>query len=299
MKNLLTLALLCLVSACANAQQCATTLTANTLKPLYAINDNISLLSVNNSGGAAFKVFWSGPAFSNVPTTNGNLTFSGGLCSKAGTYTAKYTQAGCAPITKTVDVKIAGCSVTPPPCAPPTNVRCSGDDANLKVEWDGNATAFTTKLRRTNGNAIFTNTTATNSTIYTGVPGQLPFEVMVQAKCGNDTSVWTAYKTCTTTTGVQTCRMPTNIAVSGLNCEYANLSWVGNKTCGTHLFLYENDTKLIQTGVNTCNYANGFGDLKSETRYAVYIVQNCGCSNGTWNPSTAARFEFRTPPGCK
>jgi len=114
------------------------------------------------------------------------------------------------------------------PCSTPASLSAtllSPTSANLSWVTVSGAVSYNIQYRPTGTTTWLTTTTATNSTIITGLTPGTTYEFQVQVDCGTGTSAFSPSATFTTDAIITTCPQPTGLSVTAITPTSAMLTW--------------------------------------------------------------------------
>ncbi len=170
-----------------------------------------------------------------------------------------------------------GCTSAPQPqpCDAPTDVTAINVTATTaQITWNGSADSYEVRL-----NALVTETVSGTIHQYTGLIPNTLYIVEVRSVCGASTSDWTEIYFSTLEEQVLPCDAPTNLSVSNITENSADITWNGNADA----YEFRLNNAPVETLTATTKALTG---LTPSTAYTVEVRSVCGEQTSEWTSTT-------------
>ena len=175
-------------------------------------------------------------------------------------------------------------------CDKPTALAVSNITTNsATATWTagGSETAWNVQYKAASASNWTDATANTASFTMNGLTANTPYQVRVQANCGNgSTSLWTSAVTFTTLDqGVEPCDVPTGLTASDITGESIVISWDNNANVSSWNIQYRPQGGQLSTASSNTNSYTITG-LTSNTTYQIQVQANCSDGNlSDWSPA--------------
>lgn len=186
-------------------------------------------------------------------------------------------------------------------CPAPENLAVNPiGTTSATLNWAAvpNSTAYNVEWRLNSGGSLNTvNGLTTLSTEITGLQSSTSYAFRVQGFCNKNLGIFSPWFIFNTTfDGI--CQAPTNLVVSNISSNTANISWFPVSGATSYQLQWRpgsGSTFISQTGITATSFS--LTGLNPSTAYTVQVLAVCGPQN-TSLPSVQLSFNTLSAPAC-
>ena len=171
-------------------------------------------------------------------------------------------------------------------CARPTTLSAEqNNNTSFTVSWDGNATDYQLRYRRSGGWTIKNLTSNTYQA--TGLVSGATYQYRVRARCNGRWTAFSAIQTITLTEANDgACEKPTGLTAQATTNGF-NASWDAGTNVTTYQLRYRKSGTSAWTAKNATTTSYQVTGLTSGTTYQYRV--RARCANGQWTAYTATK----------
>ena len=175
------------------------------------------------------------------------------------------------------------CGITPEPCVTPTGLAVNNvTQSSAVATWTAGGTETSWNVQYRAASASTWQSATTNAPTYTmsGLTANTPYQVRVQADCGDTESDWTTAVNFTTQggSGPGPCDMPTGVTASNIGAESITVTWDAATGVSSWNIQYRPDGGQLSSATSNTNSYTITG-LTGGTTYMIQVQADCGDGN--------------------
>ena len=189
------------------------------------------------------------------------------------------------------DIEVSMASA-PMPCDAPTNLVVSGiTQTSAVATWTagGSETAWNVQYKTASATNWTSATVNTTSFTMSGLTPNTPYQVRVQADCGNgSTSLWTEAVSFTTlNSDADPCDVPTGLHTTDVQNESVSIAWDANPNVNSWNVQYRLANGSWNSATSTTNSYTITG-LTGDKDYEIQVQAVCANGTSDWSASITA-----------